>query len=62
MLVLELRVGEAVRIGQATVTIEDKSGKIVRLSIEANKDVPIKRVQPSSMAEIAKGGMALAPV
>lgn len=58
MLVLELKVGESVRIGDATVTLEEKSGKIARLSIEADKSVPISRVQqPSAMAQIAKNGI-----
>ena len=45
MLKLELRVGESVKIGLATVTLEDKSGKIARLAIQADKSVPIQRVQ-----------------
>lgn len=57
MLVLEIRVGESIKIGEATVTLADKSGKTARLSIEASKDVPIHRVQPSSMASIAKDGL-----
>lgn len=57
MLVIELRVGEAIRIGEATVTLDDKSGKIARLSIEASKDVPIQRIQSTSMAQIAKAGL-----
>ena len=57
MLVIELRVGEAIRIGEATVTLDDKSGKIARLSIEASKDVPIQRIQSTSMAQIAKSGL-----
>ena len=57
MLVIELRVGESIRIGDATVTLDDKSGKIARLSIEAEKSVPIQRMQPNSMAQIAKSGI-----
>lgn len=61
MLVIELRVGEAVRIGQATVTLEDKSGKVARLSIEASKDVPIQRVSQTTPAQMAKNGLAPMP-
>lgn len=62
MLKLELRVGESVRIGDAIVTLEDKSGKNARLSIEADKSVPIKRIQPATMAQIAKAGIGALPV
>ena len=57
MLVIELRVGESIRIGAATVTLDDKSGKTARLSIEASKDVSIQRIQSTSMAQIAKSGI-----
>ena len=61
MLKLELRVGESVKIGDATVTLEDKSGKIARLSIDAAKSVPIQRVLPTSMAQIVKSGIGAMP-
>lgn len=61
MLVIELRVGESVKIGDATVTLEDKSGKTARLSIEAPRSVPIQRLQPTSMAQIAKSGIGAMP-
>lgn len=61
MLKLELRVGESVKIGDATITLEDKSGKIARLSIQADKSVPIQRVQPTSMAQIVKSGIGNMP-
>jgi sRNA-binding carbon storage regulator CsrA len=57
LLVLEIRVGESIKIGASTITLEDKSGKIARLSIEASKDVPISRVQHTSMATLAKAGI-----
>ena len=58
MLKLELRVGESVKIGSAVVTLEDKSGKTARLSIVADKSVPISRVQgPATAAHFAKNGI-----
>lgn len=58
MLKLELRVGESVKIGDAVITLEDKSGKIARLAIQADKSVPITRVQAqSSAAHFAKNGI-----
>lgn len=61
MLKLELRVGESVKIGDAVVTLEDKSGKIARLAIKADKSVPIQRVQATTAAHLAKNGLAGMP-
>jgi sRNA-binding carbon storage regulator CsrA len=57
VLKIEIRVGESVKIGDATVTLEDKSGKIARLSIDAPKSVPIQRMQQTIMAQIVKNGI-----
>lgn len=59
MLKLELKPGESIKIGDAIVTLEDKSGKVARLSIQADKSIPIDRVQthqPPAMA--ARGGLS----
>ena len=61
MLKLELRVGESVRIGDAIITLEDKSGRVARLSIEADKSVPIKRVQTTMASHLAKNGIGAMP-
>jgi sRNA-binding carbon storage regulator CsrA len=45
MLRIDLRPGEAIVIGDAVVTLEDKSGKIARLSVQADKSIPVRRVQ-----------------
>jgi sRNA-binding carbon storage regulator CsrA len=50
LLKLELRVGESVRIGGAVITLEDKSGKIARLAIQADKSIPIQRIEAPTMA------------
>lgn len=60
-MVLEIKVGESIRIGAATITLEEKSGKNARLSIEADKSVPIQRIQSTSMAQIAKSGIGAMP-
>lgn len=62
MLKLDIRVGESIKIGGAIITLDDKSGKIARLSIEADKSIPIQRIQSTSMAEIAKSGIGAMPV
>lgn len=54
MLKLDIKVGESVRIGDiAVITLEDKSGKVARLAISADKSVPISRSPRSNAAQIA---------
>ena len=53
LLRIDIKPGESVRIGDAVITLEDKSGKIARLAIEADKSVPISRTQKSSTAQLA---------
>lgn len=53
MLKIDIRPGESVKIGDAVITLEDKSGKVARLSIDADKSVPIERVQAPSPANMA---------
>lgn len=54
MLKLDIKPGESIKIGDyATITLEEKSGQIARLSISASKDIPIKRARPSNAAKIA---------
>jgi len=57
LLKIEIRVGESIKIGDALVTLESKSGQIARLAIDASKDVPVHKVQSSTMAQIAKSGI-----
>ena len=45
MLTIELEPGESVRIGDyAVVTLEEKSGRRARVSFQADRSIPIKRV------------------
>ena len=54
MLKLDLKIGDSFRIGDyATVRLEEKSGKIARLSIEADKSIPIIRASQHSAPQIA---------
>lgn len=54
MLKLEIRPGESIAIGNvAVVTLEEKSGKIARLAIQADKSVPVSRVQQNNTAKLA---------
>lgn len=45
MLRIELKPGEAISIGNAVVTLESKSGQVARLAIQADKSIPVQRVQ-----------------
>jgi hypothetical protein len=45
MLKIDLEPGQAIMVGDmAKVLLESKSGRRARLSVEAGKDVPIKKV------------------
>lgn len=54
LLKIDLRPGEAVSIGNfAVITLEEKSGKIARISIEAEKSVPVIRIEKPTTAQFA---------
>jgi sRNA-binding carbon storage regulator CsrA len=54
MLKLDLRVGETVAIGEfARITVEAKSGKLARLAIQADRNVPIRRIGSATPASFA---------
>ena len=53
MLKIDLKVGESVRIGGAVVTLEEKSGKAAKLSIQADRSILVERVQQRTAASIA---------
>lgn len=57
MLKIELRPGESVSIGGiAVVTLEEKSGKVARLAIKADKSVKVDRVSRPTAAQFAAEG------
>lgn len=41
MMYWDLKPGEAIRIGESMITVQDKSGRVVRLRIDAPQDVKI---------------------
>lgn len=54
MLKIDLRPGESIAIGSyAVITLEEKSGKIARLSINAEKSVPVSRTGRQNTAQLA---------
>lgn len=52
MLKLDLKVGEGVDIdnGRVVIKVESKSGQTARLSFDAGKDVPIRRLAAATPA------------
>lgn len=59
---MELRVGESVKIGDAVVTLEQKSGQLARLSIDARPDVQITKIRSTTPADLARNGIGAMPV
>lgn len=54
MLVLKIRIGESVKIGDvALVTVKERDGNIISLAVDADKSVPVRRVSASNQAQIA---------
>ena len=53
MLKMDLRPGDSIRVGDAIITLEDKSGKVARIAFRADKDVPIRRVTQGRAARAA---------
>lgn len=46
MLKLDLQVGESVKIGSdIVITLEKKTGQVARLSFEADRSIPIRRIE-----------------
>jgi hypothetical protein len=60
MLRIDLRPGEAITIGDTVVTLEDKSGKIARLSVQADRSIPVRRVPEQGQVArmVAEHGIA----
>lgn len=64
MLRLDLKPGDSVRIGDGAnsvvVTLEEKSGKAARIAFQADRSVPIVKIQKRTAADLMKGGLAQA--
>lgn len=49
MLKIELAPGQSVRIGEnIVVTLEKKTGQVARLAFQADRSIPIERVEPAT--------------
>lgn len=57
MLKIDLRPGEAITIGDAIVTLESKSGQVARLAVEADKSIPVRRLETAAPQHIAAQGI-----
>ena len=57
MLKIDLKPGESVSIGNvAVITLEEKSGQIARIAVQADKSVPVTRLQKPTAAQFAAQG------
>jgi sRNA-binding carbon storage regulator CsrA len=61
MLRLDLKIGQSIKIGDAIVTLEDKSGRVAKLAIEAPQSVRVERVPQLTPASLAAQGITGKP-
>jgi sRNA-binding carbon storage regulator CsrA len=61
-LTMDLKPGQKLQVGDATITMESKSGQLARLVIDAPKSVTVKKLEASSpaMKLIAEQGLMTA--
>ncbi|PAT31871.1 hypothetical protein CLI92_09115 [Vandammella animalimorsus] len=52
-LVLELRPGQALQVGAATIRYEYKSGNVARLHVAAPKEVPVHKCEGENFSQAA---------
>lgn len=59
---VDLRVGQSMKIGGASVTLEEKSGRLARLKISAPAGVEVQRPsKPQGVAQAQLLGAGIAP-
>lgn len=51
----DIKVGESLKIGDATVTLQKKAGQLARLSIDAPANVRVEVKSSGAAAQAAKG-------
>jgi hypothetical protein len=60
LLKIDLKPGQAISIGEAIITLEAKSGQLARLSVQADKSIPVRKLQeqgPSVAKMVAEHGI-----
>ena len=45
---IDLRVGQSLRLGDAVVTLKEKSGRMARLTVRAPGEVQVRQQQPGA--------------
>jgi carbon storage regulator CsrA len=61
MLVLKIRIGESIKIGDVAITLMERDGNIIKIAVDADKSIPVRRVSASTQAQIA-GKMGIGAV
>lgn len=60
LLNVDLKPGEKLQIGDATIVLVQKSGQLARLSIDADKSIPVKKIgQSAAVRAMAEQGFAV---
>jgi hypothetical protein len=49
MISIDLKPGQKLQIGDAIVTLEQKSGQLARLVIDADRSIPVKKMKESDV-------------
>lgn len=59
---IDLKPGEKLQVGEAILVFVQKSGQVARFEIEADRSVPVKKLNASpSVRLMAEQGFAIAP-
>lgn len=45
---IDLKPGEKIQIGDATILLEQKSGQLARIVVDADRSIPVKKVAEES--------------
>ena len=45
---IDLRVGQSLRVGDAVLTLQEKSGRLARLTVRAPEAVQVRQQQPGA--------------
>lgn len=46
---LDVKIGDTIQIGRTKITVSDKSGRRVKLAVDAPPEVPVSRLKDSDI-------------
>lgn len=56
-LILDVEIEESISIGSAVITLIHKAGRKARISIDADKSIPVQLIKPARKPTKDNGGM-----